>query len=296
MVLNALEIDPGRIWKGPWRWYHEDMLDCCIPIDIVKSKGITLDQFICISKCNGLTANVQRISDNQNFNDFKKILLRITKIDEEILVVSYSRKGLNQSGSGHFASVGGYHPDREMVLLFDTARFKYPPHWVPVDTLWEAMKTVDEETGLPRGYVTLTKDLDSSCLLLLSTSVALNECLMMRRTEKDAFSTLIDAWNDWLKGNDVTAAGEEETTVVQSGSRWLLQELLSVARSGQKTSFPLTCHSHFSTAVGTELERVMSAIVKEVVESSVSDFVRDSGYYYYCLGGGRFSDVEQSMN
>ena len=20
MVLNALEVDPGRIWKGPWRW------------------------------------------------------------------------------------------------------------------------------------------------------------------------------------------------------------------------------------------------------------------------------------
>jgi len=20
MVLNALEVDPGRVWKGPWRW------------------------------------------------------------------------------------------------------------------------------------------------------------------------------------------------------------------------------------------------------------------------------------
>ena len=22
MVLNALNIDPGRVWKGPWRWYQ----------------------------------------------------------------------------------------------------------------------------------------------------------------------------------------------------------------------------------------------------------------------------------
>lgn len=27
-VLNALEIDPGTIWKGSWRWYSESMLEC----------------------------------------------------------------------------------------------------------------------------------------------------------------------------------------------------------------------------------------------------------------------------
>ena len=28
MALNALRVDPGRPWKGPWRFFHEDMLDC----------------------------------------------------------------------------------------------------------------------------------------------------------------------------------------------------------------------------------------------------------------------------
>lgn len=23
MVLNALAVDPRRIWKGPWRYFHE---------------------------------------------------------------------------------------------------------------------------------------------------------------------------------------------------------------------------------------------------------------------------------
>lgn len=270
MVLNALEIDPGRIWKGPWRWYHEDMLDCCIPLDTVKSKGITLDQFICISKCNGLTANVHRMSDNPNFDDFKQLLSRITKIDEEILVVSYSRKALGQTGSGHFASIGGYHPTKEMVLLFDTARFKYPPHWVPIDTLWQAMKDIDEETGRPRGYVTLTKDVDSSCLLLLSTSVALNEFMMLRRAENNEFSVLIEGWNEWLKETDQTTPEDHRLTqVVPSAVQWLLQQLLLSVHAGRKVAFPLTCHSHFSTEVSTELERVMSDIIKEVVECSI---------------------------
>ena len=30
MALNALAIDPERLWKGAWRWFAEDMLDCCL--------------------------------------------------------------------------------------------------------------------------------------------------------------------------------------------------------------------------------------------------------------------------
>lgn len=44
MVLNTLQIDPRRAWKGPWRWFHEQMLDCCLPIARVAEEGIVLDQ------------------------------------------------------------------------------------------------------------------------------------------------------------------------------------------------------------------------------------------------------------
>jgi glutathione gamma-glutamylcysteinyltransferase len=37
MVLNALLIDPGRVWKAPWRWFHEAMLNCCEPLDVIKA-------------------------------------------------------------------------------------------------------------------------------------------------------------------------------------------------------------------------------------------------------------------
>jgi hypothetical protein len=35
-VMNALDVDPKRTWKGVWRWYSEDMLDCCKPLDEIK--------------------------------------------------------------------------------------------------------------------------------------------------------------------------------------------------------------------------------------------------------------------
>lgn len=44
MVLNTLSIDPKRPWKGPWRWFHEQMLDCCKSISDIMSEGIILEQ------------------------------------------------------------------------------------------------------------------------------------------------------------------------------------------------------------------------------------------------------------
>ena len=29
----------------------------------------------------------------------------------------------------------------------DVARFKYPPHWVPLETVFESMKSIDPDTG-----------------------------------------------------------------------------------------------------------------------------------------------------
>jgi hypothetical protein len=28
MVLNALNFDPKRVWKGAWRWVSEETLQC----------------------------------------------------------------------------------------------------------------------------------------------------------------------------------------------------------------------------------------------------------------------------
>ena len=57
MVLNALAIDPKRVWKGPWRWFAEDLLDCCSPLEVVKKEGVTFTQFACLAKCNGATVS-----------------------------------------------------------------------------------------------------------------------------------------------------------------------------------------------------------------------------------------------
>lgn len=41
-----------------------------------------------------------------------------------VAIVSYSRRTLNQTGTGHFSPIGGYHESKDLVLIMDVARFK----------------------------------------------------------------------------------------------------------------------------------------------------------------------------
>jgi glutathione gamma-glutamylcysteinyltransferase len=173
IVLNALAIDPGRAWRGPWRWYSEELLDCCRPLEVVRREGVTLDDFACLARCNGASAQVHRsppfASEAPGLHAgarpehafearFRDALRQAACAPEgSHLVAAYDRAGLGQTGSGHYSPVAGWHEALDLVLLLDVARFKYPPHWVPVPVLLSAMQTADPATGRPRGYVLLAR-------------------------------------------------------------------------------------------------------------------------------------------
>ncbi|KAI8825881.1 Phytochelatin synthase-domain-containing protein [Fimicolochytrium jonesii] len=157
MILNTLEMDPGRQWRGSvWRWYDESMLDCCRPLEHVLKSGITLPEFVCLARCNGLKATMSR-ADKATKEAFLMALKQTSREPSEFMVVSYDRGTLQQTGSGHFSPVGGYNEKENMVLILDVARFKYPAYWVSFDLLWESLQPKDSATNKPRGYITLTK-------------------------------------------------------------------------------------------------------------------------------------------
>ncbi|XP_074582111.1 glutathione gamma-glutamylcysteinyltransferase 1-like isoform X2 [Curcuma longa] len=164
MVLNALAIDPRRKWKGPWRWYDETMLDCCEPLEKVKAEGITFGKVACLAQCAG--AKVEAFRTNQcNIDDFRHNVIKCSSSEDCHLIASYSRKPLKQTGIGHFSPIGGYHAESDMVLILDVARFKYPPHWVPLALLWEAMDTIDNATGHRRGFMLISGYVKAPSLL-----------------------------------------------------------------------------------------------------------------------------------
>jgi len=153
VALNALAIDPGRLWKGPWRWFSEELLDCCVPLSVIRERGLAFDELACLARCNG--AEVEAVRANGGNLEAWRDALRASSCAGTVVIVSYDRAAMGQTGSGHFSPIGGYHAARDLVLVLDVARFKYPPHWVPAERLWQAMQSIDPASGLPRGWLTL---------------------------------------------------------------------------------------------------------------------------------------------
>lgn len=145
----------------------------------VKKHGVTLDQLHCIAYCEATAISSPSIDHNNRKNvkvsihrDMNETEVRHLLIDsvssaslreEEdgattIVIASYDRRVLGQSGSGHFSPVGAYDAVTDAVLVLDTAMFKYEAHWVPVSMLVEATKKVDESCGRTRGFLRVSVD------------------------------------------------------------------------------------------------------------------------------------------
>jgi len=72
---------------------------------------------------------------------------------QSIVIASYSRKALDQSGDGHFSPIGAYDEATDQVLIVDSAKMKYAPHWASLVTIFNGMKYIDSSTGKPRGWI-----------------------------------------------------------------------------------------------------------------------------------------------
>lgn len=171
VALNALGVDPGRLWKGPWRWFSEELLDCCLPLPSVRERGITLDELACLARCNGASAEVRRPDTHTEADLRAAVVAAAGSSVDPALIVAYDRRVLGQTGEGHYSPIGGYHRASDQVLVLDVARFKYPPHWIPLSALYAAMQSIDGATGRPRGWVLLRRSERPASLLFTARCV-----------------------------------------------------------------------------------------------------------------------------
>lgn len=171
VALNALAIDPGRLWKGPWRWFSEELLDCCVSLDEVRARGVDLDTLACLARCNGADAKVVRPTGGAA--TLREALARASAGSDVVILAAYDRAALDQTGAGHFSPLAGWHAARDLVLVLDVARFKYPPHWVAVSRLEAAMRSVDPATGRSRGWIELRR---RAAALGVALSLACSGC------------------------------------------------------------------------------------------------------------------------
>lgn len=161
-------MDPGRPWKGVWRWYAEEMLECCeTPLKMVLKNGVSLQQLEDLAICHGLS--VKSNYYNSDISDFKNAIDQTAKVSGKHLIVSFSRTSMGQTGEGHFSPIAAYHPIHDLALVLDVARFKYPPYWASLNQLHASMSSIDPLTGRSRGYLLLSRSPESKTTIPAST-------------------------------------------------------------------------------------------------------------------------------
>ncbi len=154
MVLNALEIDPKRTWKGNWRWFSTEQMKTCSPVESIQEHGIPFDEFTCLAQ----THCKVKANRGVGYDQFLKDLETVTSDTTSQMVVNYSRTSLGQHDHlAHFSPIGSYNKTEDQVLIMDVARGKYPSVWVNTKSLYNAMMArSSEEAGRSRGYFILT--------------------------------------------------------------------------------------------------------------------------------------------
>lgn len=291
MVLNALAVDPGHVWKGVFRWYHEDMLDCCTSIDEVKKNGISNDNLLCLALCNQLHGEFKRVTDKASIADFREELKFSTKREDRAIIISYGRQVLGQTGTGHYSPVGGYNELEDMVLIMDVARFKYPPYWVPVSKLWDAMNTVESDTGSPRGYMVLWRA-DSITMpnqppLLFRVSQRLNAS----HSILEESGTLIAKIESFLSQN----APDSEDEALKEIITTLLRESYTNSRNNAKSSFlTVRITSDQITSEFTDQLKAIEQLIKAVEETHICQKVNKMYPNGICCQQALFSTHDES--
>ena len=271
MVLNALAVDPKKVWKGVWRWYHESMLECCRNLEEIRNDGISFDELACLARCNSLNVIPKRplyrheylndaeskpqimkqghprIAFNQEYGfstlqtsdssghlcpsntnknsleldklhpydnycsleDFRSdVLACCSKSNGSILIVSYSRKEFMQTGDGHFSPIGAYHRKDDKVLILDTARFKYPPHWVDLNMMYRSMCRLDPGKNLTRGW------------MLLDVPNGMNKEISSNEGNNTLDETTVKKLSEQAKKENMNSIQSDDKQVLDSTSKY----------------------------------------------------------------------------
>lgn len=114
--------------------------------------GMALDELGGLLDAHGASVSV-RHADAFDAQAFRKVVARNLSRPGDYLIVNYDRQVLGQDGSGHISPLAAYDGRTDMVLVMDTAAYKYPQTWVPLDRLHAAMATRDPASDRMRGYV-----------------------------------------------------------------------------------------------------------------------------------------------
>lgn len=114
--------------------------------------GMSLPDLAGLLEARGLEISTVH-GDELSLEAFRELVKSNLSREGDYLLVNYQREVLGQNRVGHISPVGAYNAAGDQVLILDTADYKYPHTWVPLEALYEAMQEKDSASGRARGLV-----------------------------------------------------------------------------------------------------------------------------------------------
>jgi hypothetical protein len=117
---------------------------------------MTLAQLGGLLTSHGAKVKVYHGSD-VDLNQFRFLLVQNLSARGNFAIINYLRKSIGQERGGHISPIAAYNQATDRFLILDVSRYKYPPVWVKAVDLWQAIRTIDSDSGKTRGFVLVGK-------------------------------------------------------------------------------------------------------------------------------------------
>jgi len=124
----------------------------------VYDPGLSMTDFsLMLSKAYNLKVSVTyaKKSDIKSIDTFRQTLKKYLIEDRYFIVVNFDGKILNLATRGHVSPIAAYDEESDSALVLDVALHKTQWYWTPLEKLYAAMNTMDNQTY--RGYLLVGK-------------------------------------------------------------------------------------------------------------------------------------------
>jgi hypothetical protein len=157
-VLNAMPIKkPVDPTYAPYAYFTQSNFFTPEVVKVISPKtvlemGMTREQMAETLSRQSVNA-VSIAGDTLTEEGLRALLKKALGDDGQFVLANYYRATLGQVGGGHWSALAAYDAQSDSVLILDVAKYKYPPSWVSISLLQQAIATIDTVSNKARGLV-----------------------------------------------------------------------------------------------------------------------------------------------
>ena len=140
---------------------------------------------------------------NEDF--FRICILTSCLFNNFYILCNIYRSQLGQEGGGHFMPVMAYNLNKDYVLIFDCARFKYNSRWQKLKILFDAQNGIDRVTSNTRGFIIAEKPINKKSNIITKEKIlSIDENIILKLINKINFENIMDKVKilNWLINNN----------------------------------------------------------------------------------------------